>query len=568
LRFNELKQSHINGLNKDELRAGLEKFGGEFHLPTDDPQLFSDFFTAIDEDGSGRIEYKEYRALMVDLLQLVAAKLEANPLTSHQKVGIRKVVVCDGSEVLQLLEDKEHFAEVAKAMFEQFEKASVTKDQIFESVQNMRNELRLPPPKDMAKHHTVLEKVFAAADQDGSGTIEAEEFPTFLRNTLAELAQALQDNPWIYEEVIPLGPQPHGADIPFVNENAEEIIIDGSSIREFMANEEEFRKAMRDKFDEVDEHKKGTLTKTEMIPIVTEILTLLGIQPENDKDAQENMETIFKEVDANGSGDVDFEEFYTLTRCVFQEMADRLQESPMRVSEVDVVVADGSQIRALLAQDEVLDSMLKERFLDLNQSKTGGLTKPEAAQALKGFGEAFGLPPADDLQAFEEIFQVVDVDGSGAIEFGEFKTLMTVLLTVMAETLEAKPIIYKQTVGVRKAVVSDGAKIRSFLADTESFELAAKTYFDALESEHLTKDVVKDCIKCMRQELGLPPAQEMVKFDERFDEIFDACDGDKNSTLEMPEFLVWLRVVLEGMADIFDSNPIVYDEISLLNTGA
>ena len=57
--------------------------------------------------------------------------------------------------------------------------------------------------------------------------------------------------------------------------------------------------------------------------------------------------------------------------------------------------------------------MLKERFLDLNQSKTGGLTKPEAAQALKGFGEAFGLPPADDLQAFEEIFQVVDVDGSG-----------------------------------------------------------------------------------------------------------------------------------------------------------
>ena len=54
----------------------------------------------------------------------------------------------------------------------------------------------------------------------------------------------------------------------------------------------------------------------------------------------------------------------------------------------------------------------------------------------------------------------------------------------------------------------------------------------------------------------------------RFDEIFDACDGDKNSTLEMPEFLVWLRVVLEGMADIFDSNPIVYDEISLLNTGA
>ena len=74
---------------------------------------------------------------------------------------LSKVVVCDGSEVLQLLEDKEHFAEVAKAMFEQFEKASVTKDQIFESVQNMRNELRLPPPKDMAKHHTVLEKVFA-----------------------------------------------------------------------------------------------------------------------------------------------------------------------------------------------------------------------------------------------------------------------------------------------------------------------------------------------------------------------------------------------------------------------
>ena len=67
-----------------------------------------------------------------------------------------------------------------------------------------------------------------------------------------------------------------------------------------------------------------------------------------------------------------------------------------------------------------------------------------------------------------------------------------------------------------QAVVSDGAKIRSFLADTESFELAAKTYFDALESEHLTKDVVKDCIKCMRQELGLPPAQEMVKFDERY----------------------------------------------------
>ena len=105
LRFNELKQSHINGLNKDELRAGLEKFGGEFHLPTDDPQLFSDFFTAIDEDGSGRIEYKEYRALMVDLLQLVAAKLEANPLTSHQKVGIRKVdaaCLCDARLIFAL----------------------------------------------------------------------------------------------------------------------------------------------------------------------------------------------------------------------------------------------------------------------------------------------------------------------------------------------------------------------------------------------------------------------------------------------------------------------------------
>ncbi|XP_019875350.1 troponin C [Aethina tumida] len=138
---------------------------------------------------------------------------------------------------------------------------------------------------------------------------------------------------------------------------------------------------LKNAFDTFDVEKKGSIGTV----MIGTILSMLGVQT-----TEKILDEIIAEVDEDGSGELEFEEFVTLaSRFMVEEDAEAMQQE------------------------------LKEAFRLYDKEGNGYITTKTLKEILKELDDKL------TNEELEMMIQEIDSDGSGTVDFDEFMEVMT-----------------------------------------------------------------------------------------------------------------------------------------------
>ncbi|ERL84227.1 hypothetical protein D910_01815 [Dendroctonus ponderosae] len=273
----------------------------------------------------------------------------------------------------------------------------------FEEFANLAARFLIEEEEDTDAIQTELKGAFRMYDREGNGFITIE----VLREILQELDEKLTDDD--------------------LDSMIDEIDIDGSGTVDW----EVLKKA----FDTFDVEKKGSIG-TQM---VRTIFAMLGITT-----TEQILNEIIAEVDTDGSGELEFEEFVTLAaKFMVEEDAEAMQQelkeafrlydkegngyiSTKTLKEILKELDDkltNDELDMIIAEIDTDGSgtvdfdVLKNAFDTFDVEKKGSIGVVMIGTILS----MLGVQTTDKMLA--EIIAEVDEDGSGELEFAEFVTL-------------------------------------------------------------------------------------------------------------------------------------------------
>lgn len=117
------------------------------------------------------------------------------------------------------------------------------------------------------------------------------------------------------------------------------VIIDGSTVRDFVKDEEEFKKSVDECFAALDVNKDGVLSRAELrtaFESLRLIETHFGIDVATPPEQLTKLyDSIFDKFDCDGSGTVDLEEYRSEMKKVLLAIADGLGSCPIQMALED-----------------------------------------------------------------------------------------------------------------------------------------------------------------------------------------------------------------------------------------
>lgn len=117
------------------------------------------------------------------------------------------------------------------------------------------------------------------------------------------------------------------------------VIIDGSTVRDFVKDEEQFKKSVDERFAALDLNKDGVLSRSELrkaFESLRLIETHFGIDVSTTPEQLAQLyDSIFNTFDCDGSGTVDLEEYRSEMKKILLAIADGLGSSPIQMALED-----------------------------------------------------------------------------------------------------------------------------------------------------------------------------------------------------------------------------------------
>ncbi|XVF76000.1 hypothetical protein PTKIN_Ptkin13bG0232500 [Pterospermum kingtungense] len=117
------------------------------------------------------------------------------------------------------------------------------------------------------------------------------------------------------------------------------VIIDGSTVRDFVTNEEQFKKTMDESFAALDLNNDGVLSRSELrkaLESMRLIETHFGVDVSTTPDQLTQLyDSIFDKFDCDGSGTVDLAEFRSEMKKILLAIADGLGSCPIQMALED-----------------------------------------------------------------------------------------------------------------------------------------------------------------------------------------------------------------------------------------
>lgn len=120
------------------------------------------------------------------------------------------------------------------------------------------------------------------------------------------------------------------------------VIIDGSTVRAFVTDEEQFKKSVDERFAAIDLNNDGILSRSELrkaFESLRLIETHFGVDVATPPDQLTQLyNSIFDKFDCDSSGTVDLQEFRSEMKKILLAIADGLGSSP-----IQMVIEDDDQ---------------------------------------------------------------------------------------------------------------------------------------------------------------------------------------------------------------------------------
>ena len=117
------------------------------------------------------------------------------------------------------------------------------------------------------------------------------------------------------------------------------VIIDGSTVRDFVADEEQFNKSADEKFAEMDLNHDGVLSRSELRKAFESFRLIeshFGVDVATPQEELTKLyDSIFERFDCDKSGTVDLEEFRAEMKKIMLAIADGLGSSPIQMALED-----------------------------------------------------------------------------------------------------------------------------------------------------------------------------------------------------------------------------------------
>ncbi|KAL1802535.1 hypothetical protein ACET3Z_031182 [Daucus carota] len=117
------------------------------------------------------------------------------------------------------------------------------------------------------------------------------------------------------------------------------VIIDGSTVRDFVEDEEHFNKSVDERFAALDLNKDGVLSRSEL-RVACESMNVLeshfGVGPQSSQEEITKLyDTIFDNFDCDKNGSIEIEEFRSEMKKILLAIADGLGSSPIQMALED-----------------------------------------------------------------------------------------------------------------------------------------------------------------------------------------------------------------------------------------
>eukprot|EP00746_Dinoflagellata_sp_MGD_P109900 gnl/MRDRNA2_/MRDRNA2_47124_c0_seq1.p1 gnl/MRDRNA2_/MRDRNA2_47124_c0~~gnl/MRDRNA2_/MRDRNA2_47124_c0_seq1.p1 ORF type:complete len:1230 (+),score=285.90 gnl/MRDRNA2_/MRDRNA2_47124_c0_seq1:129-3818(+) len=344
----------------------------------------AEMFNKYDTDGSGLLDREESLDMVRSLL-------------------------CPGldqSSIEQLLtkfEDFYHDAENADGLVE-FEGFQVLIGELQQLQQRLRHErmkhiidttdLTEKQEKQHSDELIIMHEDFERVDLNGNGTLDLFEVFGVLREY--DLAPRGQHDKERIRSIIT------GSDV-----NDDGVLTFGEFLRLVMRLRKERtrnqNRDLRQLFDDYDRDASGFLDRSE----ISKLLVEFGLTPKCRED-QDGIKRLLDDADADGNGEFDFSEFCELVSSITEMM-----RAGQRRREIDAAKELGFSMQQVYE--------LRQAFFDLDANGDNELTFAEIQRVM------VMLRKSKSNSDMLEIFQQVDQDGSGYVDFQEFMQFMKIM---------------------------------------------------------------------------------------------------------------------------------------------
>ncbi|KAL2937257.1 putative acetylcholine regulator unc-18 [Bienertia sinuspersici] len=359
-----------------------------------------------------------------------------------KKKGMEGGQVLDGSDIMELVENKEVFSKYVDDKFEKLDcdnDGKLSVKELQPAVAHIGAALGLPSKGSSPDSDHIYSEVLNEFTHGKEEKVSKSEFKEVLSDILIGMAAGLKRDPIVI------------------------LRIDGEELHEYI-NSPTFETDMILLFSEtaspdetVYDHIVKALQKLGVdhgLPPISDSWVMSNIvQPALESCTQDCTD----DQQLSSSQETFLEEF----KKVLEKIVERLKEQPVIVAHTENTY-DGSAIKNLLANKFETDKVLNSVLETLPRDKHGRISKEYLRLALDSLAPSAGLPPygaiAEMDKIINDVLKMVDADDGKLVKEDEFKKLLLEILASIMLQLEGNPVS-----------VSTNSVVHEPLADPSSF---------------------------------------------------------------------------------------------------
>ncbi|CAN6284921.1 unnamed protein product [Urochloa humidicola] len=331
-------------------------------------------------------------------------------------------VVVDGSEIRELVEDREAFGMLVDSKFRQLDAdghGRLSVQELRPAVADIGAALGLPaegvsPNTD----HICSEVMNELTHGTSQGEVSKAEFQEALSDILLGMAAGLKRDPLVI------------------------LRMDGEDLRDFVSSSR-YEPSAAAIFSEVDS--EGVPLRRCLLAALQQLSVDHGVPPASDAWAVENiLEPALQQLPADQlEQPASRDGFFQQLKMLLGAVADRLQEQPVIVAHTENTY-DGSGVKRLLANKFELDKLLDSVWRGVPAEHKNKASKECLIAALDKMADAASLPyygAVEQVDAVvDEAIKTANAGDGKTVDEAEFKKLLTATLGAIMRQLNSNPV--------------------------------------------------------------------------------------------------------------------------------